>query len=72
MMLNLQRIRKERGLSQSQLSRLADINVQNIQFYESGQRDINKAQVNNVYKLSRALNVKMEDIIQVEKLEKRG
>lgn len=70
-MKNLQRIRKERGLSQSQLSELAGVKIKNIQFYEQGVMDINKATCQNVYKLARALNVKMEDLLQVEELERK-
>lgn len=63
-MLNLQRIRNEVGLSQSQLARESRVNVRTIQDYERGARDINKAAAETVYQLALALGCKMEDIIE--------
>lgn len=65
-MKNLQRIRKERGLSQSALADLSGVNRTSIQHYEIGIRDINKASVVNVYKLSKVLECKIEDLMQKE------
>lgn len=70
-MKNLQRIRKENGLSQSQLSFKSGVNMTNICFYESGERDINKAQVNHVYALAKALNCNIEDILELDTIEKK-
>lgn len=36
-----------------------------IQSYEQGAKDINKAQAITVYKLSKALNVKIEDLLEI-------
>ena len=51
-MTNLQRIRLERGLSQSQ--------------YECKDRNNNKAQFETVCKLSSALSVKAEDLREID------
>lgn len=68
-MKNLKRIRLSRNLSQSDLSEVAEVKLVNIQHYETGVRNINKAQVDNVYKLSLALNCSIEDLIEKEDIE---
>ncbi|HKM03507.1 MAG TPA: helix-turn-helix transcriptional regulator, partial [Lachnospiraceae bacterium] len=40
----LAEIRKQRGLSQGQLSLLSGESIRMIQYYEQGKKDINKAQ----------------------------
>lgn len=62
-MSNLKRIREEKNITQSKLSEESGVNLQMIQKYEQGVKDINKAQAETVYKLARALNCNMEDII---------
>lgn len=64
-MTNLQRIRIEAGLSQSQLASLADVNKGVLQKYEINDRDINKAQGITIYKLAKALNVSMEELLEL-------
>lgn len=59
----LQYIRKQRGLSQSQLAKLSNVNNHMIQLYEQGVNDLNKAQVNTLYRLSRALCCHIEDLL---------
>ncbi len=61
---NLQRIRKARGLSQSKLSELAEVELRSIQTYEQRRNDINKAQVDTVYKLARVLGCNIEDLLE--------
>lgn len=68
-MKNLKRIRLSRNLSQSDLSYLSEVKLVNIQHYETGVRNINKAQCDNVYKLAVALNCTMEDLIEKEDIE---
>lgn len=62
-MNNLQRWRKERGLSQSELAAKSGVNVRLIQHYEQGSKDINKAQVVTVINLAEALGCNVRDII---------
>lgn len=64
-MNNLQKIRKLRGLSQNGLVIRSGVSRSLITKYESGERNINKASVNTIYKLAKALNCSIEDIIDV-------
>ena len=52
------------GISQSELAEKSGVNIRMIQQYEQGIRDINKAQVETVYRLAVALSCKIEDIIE--------
>lgn len=61
---NLAKIRKQRGLSQSQLAKKANISIRSIQLYEQRKTDINKAQYNHLLSLSKALNCEIEDILE--------
>lgn len=65
-MSKLQDARKAAGLSQSKLAEVAGINLRILQYYEQGKNDINKAQALTVYKLARALNVNIEDILEID------
>ena len=64
-MNNLQKIRKLRGLSQNGLVIRSGVSRSLITKYESGERNINKASVDTIYKLAKALNCSIEDIIDV-------
>ena len=61
---NLARLRKNRGLSQSQLAKAANISVRSIQLYEQRQTDINKAQHNHLKTLSRVLGCTIDDLLE--------
>ena len=52
------------GLSQSELAAEADVPLRQIQLFEQGQRDINKTSAITLYKLSKALHCKMEDLLE--------
>jgi transcriptional regulator with XRE-family HTH domain len=65
-MSKLKEIRKTSGLSQSGLSESSGVNVRMIQHYEQGIKDINKANGETLYKLSKALNCKMEDLLELK------
>lgn len=67
--MKLQEIRKASGLSQSQLAEASGVNVRLIQDYEQGHKHINNAKAITLYKLSKALNCTMEDLIEKEKEE---
>lgn len=60
---NLARLRKERGLSQSQLASAANVSVRSVQLYEQRQTDINNAQHNHLKALSKVLGCTIEDIL---------
>lgn len=61
---NLKRKRKQVGLSQSELAELSGIPVRTIQQYEQRQKNINKAQVEYLFKLSNALGCDIECLIE--------
>ena len=64
-MTNLKTVRESKGLSQSQLARASGVSVRQIQHYEQGFRDINKASVETVWKLAEALHCEMTDIMEM-------
>ena len=66
-MNKLKEIRTQQGLSQSLLSKEANVSLRALQAYEQGDRDLNKAQAETVYKLAKALNCKMEELIDIQK-----
>ncbi len=61
---NLKRIRQARGLSQNRLAELAEVELRSIQMYEQRRNDINKAQVETIYKLARVLGCNIEDLLE--------
>ena len=63
------RLRERRGncgLSQAQLSAEADVPLRQIQLFEQRRRDINRASAITLYKLSKALHCRMEELIEPE------
>lgn len=60
----LKRIRESRGLSQAELATQSGVKLRNIQMYEQRYHDIDKAQAQTVYKLSRVLGCDMEDLLE--------
>ena len=60
----LKNIRESRGLSQSQLAKRSGVSLRSIQTYEQRANDIDKAQAQFVYRLSRALGCRMEDLLE--------
>lgn len=66
-MTNLKRIRKESGLTQSQLAEASGVNVRMIQHYEQGFKDINQASALTVYRLAEALNTTVGELLEIEK-----
>lgn len=60
----LKRIREVRGLSQRELSKQSGVNLRNIQMYEQKGNDIDKAQAQILYKLSRVLGCDVEDLLE--------
>ena len=56
-------MREEKGLSQSELAKASGVPLRNIQAFEMGYRDINKAQVITVLLLAEALDCDVYEII---------
>ena len=53
-----------RGLSQSELSKRAEVELRSIQMYEQRRNDINKAQAETLFKLARVLGCNIEDLLE--------
>lgn len=64
-MSKLKEARERAGLTQKELSERSGVNLRTVQNYEQGYKDINKAQGLSLYKLAKALNVTMEDLIEL-------
>ena len=60
----LKALRENRNISQSELSTLSGVKLRSIQMYEQGINDINKAQAETVYRLSRAIGCSVEDLLE--------
>lgn len=60
----LRKIRESRQLSQGELAKLSGVNIRSIQLYEQRVNDIDKAQVQTLYKLSRALGCSIEGLLE--------
>ena len=61
---NLKRIRLAAGLSQKQLAQKAEVSIRNIQMYEQRRNDINKAQADILFRLSKTLGCNIEDLFE--------
>lgn len=61
----LARIRRLRGYSQRILAEKSGVSLRMIQLYEQRQNDIKKAQVDSLLKLAKALECRIEDILEV-------
>ncbi len=61
---NLKMMRQFRGLSQRELSLLSSVDLRSIQMYEQRRNDINKAQAETLYRLSKAIGCRIEDILE--------
>lgn len=67
-MKKLQKLRLNRGLSQSQLATLVGISVRTLQAYEQGAKDIDSARLHTLIDLSIALNCNITEIIENDDL----
>jgi len=62
--VNLQRIRKENGLTQKALAEKSGVSLRMIQLYEQRKKEINKAQAISVSRLARALYCDIADLLE--------
>ena len=60
---NLRKYRNLSGLSQTQLASDSGVPLRQIQLFEQRQRDINKTSAATLFRLSKALHCRMEDIL---------
>ena len=59
------RMRRENyGLSQSELAEYAEVPLRQIQLFEQRQRDINKTASGTLFRISKALSCRMEDLLE--------
>ncbi len=65
-MTNLQRIRKERGLTQKQLAEKSGVSLKMIQKYETGAKNINHARALTVFRLAYALNAVEINLLELD------
>ena len=61
---NLKRIRNAYGCSQAELAKKSEVSLRSIQMYEQRNKDINKASIETVYRLAKALGCAVEDLIE--------
>jgi len=61
---NLKRLRTICGFSQSMLAKRAGVSLRSIQMYEQRNKDINKASVDTLYRISKAIGCTIEDLIE--------
>ena len=62
--LKIAMVRKERGLTQAELAKRSQVSLRSIQMYEQRNKDINKASVDTVYRLAKALGCTTEDLME--------
>lgn len=65
-MNRLKHYRTQRHLLQRELSDLSGVKLATIQKLESGENNLNKAQLDTGYKLAKALGVSLEDLVEVD------
>lgn len=65
-MTELQKRRKAAGMTQKELAEAVGIKLHTLQVYEIDYLDLGQAAARTVIKLARALNCKVEDLVQVE------
>lgn len=66
-MSKLKKKREDKKLSQRELAELSGVSLRMIQYYEQGVKDINKAHAMTVYKMSKALECDIWDILEFDK-----
>lgn len=62
-MSNLKKIRKQKLMTQAELSEKSGVSIRMIQYYEQGVKDIKKGNVMTVLSLADALGCDIRDII---------
>lgn len=61
---NLKRIRSLYGCTQAELAEKSGVSLRSIQMYEQRNKNINRASVDTIYRLAKALGCTMEDLIE--------
>lgn len=61
---NLKRIRTAYGITQAELAERSGVSLRSIQMYEQRNKNINKANADTMYQISKVLGCTMEDLIE--------
>ena len=61
---NLKRIRSSYGCTQAELAKRSGVGLRSIQMYEQRNKDINKASVESLYRISKVLGCTIEDLLE--------
>ena len=61
---NLKRIRTSYGCTQAELAKRSGVSLRSIQMYEQRNKDINKASVEALYRISKVLGCSIEDLLE--------
>ena len=61
---NLKRMRMAYGCTQAELAKKSGVSLRSIQMYEQRNKDINKANADTLYRISKVLGCSMEDLIE--------
>ena len=64
--------RQSKGFSQKQLAEYSGVNIRQIQHFEQESHDINMAAALTVFKLARALDCEIEEILNLEQKEPKN
>ena len=62
----LKTAREAKGLTQKQLAEAVGLSLRTLQHYEQGSKDLNMAAAITVYRLAGALNVQLEDLLDID------
>ena len=65
-MTNLKAVRKEKKITQAELSKRSGVNLRLIQDYEQGHKSINNAMALSVYKIAQALECDISEILELK------
>lgn len=65
-MSNLKNIRTAKGLSQNDLVAISGVSRSLITKYENGEKNINKAAAETLYKIALSLDCSIEDLLEIE------
>ena len=61
---NLKRIRTSYGSTQAELAKRSGVSLRSIQMYEQRNKDVNKASAESLYRISKVLGCKIEDLLE--------
>jgi len=66
---NLQRLRKQTGMTQKELAVAADVSLRMVQLYEQRRQDIRKAEAASLLRLASVLGCEVKDLMEGEQLK---